>query len=242
MRIISMNATEAGGYQIQFGENGIPKGYALVPDDMDLSDYYAFNGYIIPDFELVSSTEDFPEHYTMNSYSGNQPALDNWNLQHPAPDFVEVARSQKAAEISAACKAAIESGQDITLSDGNNYHFDYTIEDQSNIAGMWNAVTAGATCYPYHAKGGNCTVYSAADIITIYITLAGLQTAQTTYHNQLKAMLMKLETAEEIEAVTYGQPLEGEYLATYNEMIRVAQEQMENILKQLSAQEDSSNA
>jgi len=242
MKIIRMEATEAGGYQIQYGASSIPEGCAFVPEELDLAEFYEFKGFITPEFQHVPETDENPAYDVMLGYDGNQAALDAWNAAHPIPDPLREAREQKLAEISAACKGAIENGKDITLSDGNVYHFDYSIEDQSNIASMWNAVTAGATCYPYHAKDGNCTVYPAVDIITIYMSLAGLQTAQTTYHNQLKAMLLTLESVEEIEAVTYGQPLEGTYLATYNEMIQTAQEQMNAILKRMAALAEAENA
>ena len=38
---------------------------------------------------------------------------------------------------------------------------------------------------------------------------------------------------EEINAVTYGQELEGEYLQHYDEMLAVAQEQMQLVLSKV---------
>lgn len=136
----------------------------------------------------------------------------------------------KIAALSTACNAAIIAGADIALSDGKVQHFDYGTEDQLNISEMFSAIAMGATCYPYQPTNGSCTVYKAADIVTIYITLASQKTAQLTYYHALKDYVQTLSTVAEIDAVTYGQPLTGVYLTHYNATVATASEQMQAII------------
>lgn len=148
------------------------------------------------------------------------------------------ALSAKLIEISTACNTTINNGTQVQLSDGSSKQFSYTLEDQSNISEMFTAIMAGATSYPYHANGEDCIIYSAQDIVAIYSTLTSLKTAQTTYHNQLKAYVQSLDNAQDVMAVQYGQELTGEYLEKYNQLMAIAQEQMELILSKLTRPTD----
>lgn len=149
------------------------------------------------------------------------------------PDPAISARESKITELSTACNAAINAGTDVQLSDGTTESFTYSLEDQANISEMFTAVMAGATQYPYHENGGNCRIYSAADIIAIYSTLSGLKTGQITYNNQLKQYVNTLDDVEVINAVTYGQELTGEYLTTYQDILTEAQTQLQNVLSKI---------
>lgn len=139
-------------------------------------------------------------------------------------------KSKKLQDLSNSCNDAINNGADVQLYGGVTKHFSYTIEDQSNISEMFNAVIMGATAYPYHANSEFCEMYSAQDIVTIYATLSSLKTAQTTYHNMLKQYVMTLNSVPSIQEVTYGQELTGEYLEKYNELVEAANEQMQIVL------------
>ena len=141
-------------------------------------------------------------------------------------------KQTKVNALSETCEQTIYSGLELELSEGTE-RFEYKDKDQTNIKAMFDAVILGAQKYPYQSEDGKCRVFTAQDIITLYTSLEGLRTAQLTYYHQLKDLVNTLETAEEINAVTYGQPLEGEYLQHYNEMLAVAQEQMQLVLSKV---------
>lgn len=145
------------------------------------------------------------------------------------PDPAIEAKNKKIAEITDGCNQAINAGTDVKLNRGTK-KFSYTVEDQSNISEMYMAVVGGATEYPYHANGEACEVYSAEDVVKIYSTLSLYKTSQITYNNQLKQYVNSLTTVEQIETVTYGQLLVGEYLIKYNELMTVAENQMKSVL------------
>lgn len=144
-----------------------------------------------------------------------------------------VIKSAKIAEISAACNAVIVAGIDLELSEGV-VHFNLSIEDQSNIANLFRVVELGGTEFPYQADGGVCRIYTAQEIVAIYIAAQTLITAQTTYHNALKAYVMSLDSADDIASVAYGMELPEPYAAEMNTKLTVAQTQMQAIVARLN--------
>ena len=135
----------------------------------------------------------------------------------------------KLAEISNMCNAVIVAGVDIELGE-ESVHFNLSIEDQSNINNLFRVVELGGSEFPYQSDGGVCRVYSANEIVQIYIAAQTLITTQTTYHNELKQYVQSLDNAEAISSVEYGMTLPEPYLTEMNEKLAVAQQQMQAIL------------
>lgn len=150
---------------------------------------------------------------------------------------LSVVMSAKLAEISKACNAVIENGVDIKLGE-ESVHFNLDIKDQSNINNLFRVVELGGTEFPYQADGGVCRIYTAAEIVEIYVATQTLITAQTTYHNELKQYVQALESAEDVSAVQYGMILPDPYLSEMNEKLMVAQEQMQSIVLKLQQQQN----
>lgn len=145
---------------------------------------------------------------------------------------LEVMRAAKLREISAACNATIVAGVDLELNEGTA-HFNLSIEDQSNISNLFRVVELGGTEFPYQADDGSCTVYSATEIAQIYIAAQTLITAQTAYHNSLKAYVNTMTGSDEIAAVQYGMNLPEPYATALAEKLAVAQSQMGAIMQRL---------
>ena len=187
-----------------------------------------------PTKEALAGQDTFVLYEVEEVPEGAAPGITRYNVGvlEPAFDTADAAREYKLPEISAACEQAILSGAQITLSTGEK-QFSYTEKDQLNISEMFSAVLMGATSYPYHEDGGQCEMYSAADIVAIYTTLSMLKTSQLTYHNQLKHYVESLDTPEAVLSVTYGQELTGEYLDNYNTIVAQTQAQLEAILAKL---------
>jgi len=143
--------------------------------------------------------------------------------------------AKKLNELSAACEDAISSGVDVTLSDGTTEHFSLEDTDQTNIESIFNAVVLGATEYPYHADDGACKMYAAVDIVSIYVAAKTLVTYHTTYFNAMKQWVNRLETAEEVQAIKYGDELPEDLATSMNEIIANAQVQMNAILAKLQS-------
>lgn len=144
-----------------------------------------------------------------------------------------VIKTAKLNEISKVCNAVIVAGVDIPLG-AETVHFNLSIEDQSNINNLFRVVELGGTEFPYQSDGGVCRVYSANEIVQIYIAAQTLITSQTTYHNELKQYVQALDNVEEISAIQYGMALPEPYLTEMNEKLAVAQQQMEAIVTNMS--------
>ena len=155
------------------------------------------------------------------------------------PGYIEERKEAVIKELSAKCQSEIEKGITITLSDGKEYAFSYTAADQTNIKEMFDAVTYGATAYPYHENGGNCQVFEADDIINIYVGMVKHKTHHTTYFNQLRQYVRNLDKLSDIAGIEYGvTELTGEYLETYNVNMQLAEEQFNGIVVPLMQKGD----
>lgn len=151
----------------------------------------------------------------------------------PEPELSSI-KETKTKEISSACNQTIEAGTAVTISDGSEKHFTYSLLDQSNISEMFNALIGGATEYLYHADGEEYMMYSAKDIVIIYSTLSMFKTGQIMYQNQLKQYINSLTDKTVIQSVQYGDALIGEYLTKYNELMAQAQTQMNKVLANIT--------
>lgn len=96
---------------------------------------------------------------------------------------------------------------------------------------------AGVEEYPYHADGKECTTYSKADIVTIYVAAQSAITYHTTYNNMLRALVNRLNDVETLAAVTYGMELPEDLNISMQNNIIAAQAQIQKILTTLSGQE-----
>lgn len=120
-------------------------------------------------------------------------------------------RSVKLKEMSSICNKTITNGFDITLSDGDTYHFSLTTQDQLNLITLATMVESGETQIPYHADGAPCKFYSATDIKSIIDKATEFKTYHISYYNSLKIYINSMETMEEISEVTYGIEIPEEY-------------------------------
>ena len=147
----------------------------------------------------------------------NQSAIDNYNESHK-PD-INALKPAKKDEVSAACHDVIVAGCDVTLTDGTVEHFSLEETDQINLTTAYNAVQNGAESYPYHSDGQLCRSYPAADIILISEAATAHKLYHTTYCNHLFAWIERVETEDELNAITYGAELPEDLAANMQEVL-----------------------
>ena len=121
------------------------------------------------------------------------------------------AKTQKINELSEACEQTIINGVQI-----GDKHYSMALTDQLNLESLKTTIMASATTVPYHSDGENCSLHNSADFLRIYNVCAAHKISQTTYFNQLKQYIESLNDVNDINAITYGQELTGEYLDNYN--------------------------
>ena len=120
-------------------------------------------------------------------------------------------KANKTAEMSAACRAAIVAGFDVTLSDGKDHHFSLTVEDQLNLNALFGLLAAGAEQVPYHADGETCVYFTAADMQVVVQEATAHKTYHESYFNSLKAYIASKRTAASVHAIEYGTEIPEQY-------------------------------
>lgn len=150
----------------------------------------------------------------------------DWRRAHCLKDYPELMtledrRAARLRELSAACNAAITAGCDVALSTGAG-HIALTAEDQINLSTATAAVEQGAEGYPYHLDGQLCAIFPAEDIQAMAMAATVHKLYQTTYYNHLAAWVRRCETAEELEAVTYGAALPEDLAANMAAVLEAA--------------------
>jgi hypothetical protein len=153
------------------------------------------------DKEIVfEQVEDLENNYL------EEPIIET--IEEPTINFI---KNSKLKEMSYNCNKTITNGFDITLSDGNSYHFSLTTQDQLNLITLATMVESGETQIPYHADGEPCKFYSTLDIKAIIDKATEFKTYHISYYNSLKIYINSMETMEEISEVTYGIEIPAEY-------------------------------
>lgn len=143
-----------------------------------------------------------------------------WKQSH-LPTLAE----RKIAMATETCQTTIYNGIDVELS-GGTQHFSLQTHDQTNIDSMFTAITLGATEYPYHADGDQCVIYSAADIVTLYIAYKSFVTYQTTYCNYLKIWMARETDKQTLGNIAYGSALPDDLQAAMDAIIATATAQI----------------
>ena len=173
------------------------------------------------------------------------PAQAAWTEQVPVQRYIryteeelaeikESLRTEKLKEVSADCEKAIYAGIDVIFADESQKHFSLQPNDQTNIDGVFNAIVLGATEYPYHADGEPCKMYSAADIVNIYVASKGYITKQTTYNNALRQQIRREDDSDILKSVKYGVDLPDDLNEDMNEILVKANEQVQSIVSKLT--------
>ena len=112
-------------------------------------------------------------------------------------------RTDKLAELSASCNAAITAGMDVETTQGTE-HFSLQETDQINLTTALSAVQSGAAGYPYHADGQLCRLFTAAEIQAIAAASVKHKLYHTTLCNHLLTWARRAETKEELSGITYA--------------------------------------
>lgn len=115
----------------------------------------------------------------------------------------------KKKELGEICRQKIYEGCDVVTEYGTE-HFTFNADDQMNLNTTYLAALNTGLPQSYHPStdpSSPCTVYSAKDIISIYLTLQSNLLYHQTYCNMLNTLLGRYSTKAEMKTVTYGMEL-----------------------------------
>lgn len=146
----------------------------------------------------------------------------------PIEPSLEDIKSFKISYLSSICNQMITDGIDMVIGDTTE-HFSYKSEDQVNIKDAFDLALQTGLDIPYHCDGGGCKLYTADQIINLYISQKTNLTHHTTYFNQMRMYVNSLDDIDTVNAIEYGDELTGQYLTDYN----IAMNQAAEVIKAL---------
>lgn len=131
----------------------------------------------------------------------------------PYVPTLEEVKEMKVQEMNRIQQETIQSGVNVTLTNGEIEHFTLTDHDQTSLMGLQSQVAAGEENIPWHTsdEAEHCKFYSNADMELITSRAMAWVTWHVTYFRDLRIYIRSLNTKEEVEAVTYGIDIPEEF-------------------------------
>ena len=125
---------------------------------------------------------------------------------------------RKVQSLREECQRKIVDGIEV-----GGKHYSYDASDQANIANLVGMAKEMQVSLPYHADNESCRLFTVEELIALYTLQEFNVTYQTTYYNQAKLMVEAMTNWEDWDQFSYGSPLTGKYLETFNAMMKSAQ-------------------
>ena len=147
---------------------------------------------------------------------------------------LEEYKNYKIKQFSKMGESLIFQGTDVELINGVVKNFTYNLEDQSNLLNAIFTIQALddlTITIPYHGHAEPCELYSALDILTIYMTLQVFSTIVQTLVNMRNNWVRSCETKEEAELITFDTPLPQEWQDRANAILGPALQLVEELKK-----------
>ena len=213
MKYMNKTPNDSGAYSAPLS-NPFPDSYAITDEQVDF--LVSHNGFVTvtetPDPEIPGSTV---------TLTVNTEAWEAWKAEQPDP--LDTIKSEKEAEISTACNAAIVAGVDVETTQGAE-HFSLQETDQINLTTAYNAILSGAFGYPYHADGALCRMFTAEEITAISNASIAHKLYHTTLCNHLLTWVRRAETEDELNGITYtAEGLPDDLAANMAQVLAAAQ-------------------
>lgn len=124
---------------------------------------------------------------------------------------IETLINNKSNEFSYFCEKQIGEGIDVEMSDGTVEHFSLSTFDQLNIMRNITNAVMGMNAIEYHADNGPQKTYTVEDMNRIYSTMQAKINSETTYRNNLREWIQKLDDFDTIRKIRYGDEIPEEY-------------------------------
>ena len=142
-----------------------------------------------------------------------QPSEPDTPDYEPYVPTLDEVKESKVKEMNAVQQQTIQQGIDVTLTDGTTEHFSLTDHDQTSLMGLQSQVAAGVEQIPWHTsdESEHCKFYSNADMALITAAAMEYVTWHVTYFRDLRIYIRALDSADAVNAITYGIEIPQEY-------------------------------
>ena len=176
----------------------LPDGYAWLPDDLDLTEFIQYKGFVTLTIEDGTVTDITP----------NQAAYDAWMAEHPEPDPLPAAKDARQEENKAALAAWLTE-HPLTWADGNPYGV--TEADQNEMAlnlQQYQVQKAAGreAVLEWHTRKKQCHTFTEEQYTALLLAIIDYVYPYRRYQESVKESIYNAETLEAVRAVVidYG--------------------------------------
>ena len=171
-----------------------------------------YNELVIPtpvpseNYEFVSWIPEIPT-------EGNITESATYDAVFSYVPTLEEIKNQRIIELNNTQQSVIQSGVNVTLTDGTVETFTLTDHDQTSLIGLQVQVAQGLEQIPWHTSDHSdpCKYYSNADMSKIVEAAMQYVTFHVTYFRDLRIWVNALTTKEEVLALNYGDRIPEKY-------------------------------
>lgn len=176
----------------------LPDGYAWLPDDLDLTEFFQYKGFV-----TLTIADD-----TVTTITPDQAAYDAWMAEHPEPDSLPAAKDARQEENKAALAAWLTE-HPLTWADGNPYGV--TEADQNEMAlnlQQYQVQKAAGreAVLEWHTRKKQCHAFTEEQYTALLLAIIDYVYPYRRYQESVKEAIYNAETLEAVRAVVidYG--------------------------------------
>ena len=160
------------------------------------------------EYNTLQHSIEVEEFIQKEEFEGIQQTVEVDNKKDVSLEYVI---QSKIDEMSVCCRNAIYSGFSIKLSDGKDYHFSLTMQDQMNISNALLLIYNGEINIPYHADDDFFKYYSKEDMIHIINEANKHKLYHLSYFNSLKKYIKSISSINQVSEIYYGSDIPTNY-------------------------------
>lgn len=174
-------------------------------DDWDYSNFTTI-------FRTLENGVQFSNDESVYAEPETTPELPSIPIEPYEPTLFELQES-KIREMNNEQQKIIQTGINVTLTDGTTEHFTLTSQDQTSLMGLQAQVAQGLDNIPWHTSNQteHCKYYSNADMSLIVTSAMQYVTWHVTYFRDLRIYIRSLDEKEAVTNIYYGVAIPEEY-------------------------------
>ena len=200
MRFLENKRGSSGAYGAvhKWDYSYLPDGFVLIPDDLDLTEFFQYKGFV-----TLTIADD-----TVTAITPDQAAYDAWMAEHPEPDPLPAAKDARQEENKAALAAWLTE-HPLTWVDGNPYGV--TEADQNEMAlnlQQYQVQKAAGreAVLEWHTRKKQCHTFTEEQYTALLLAIIDYVYPYRRYQESVKEAIYNAETLEAVRAVVidYG--------------------------------------
>ena len=198
MKIIPIDVESAYPAPQTWASPDLPDGYAWLPDELDLTEFFQYKGFVTLTIENDTVTAIAPD----------QEAYDAWMAEHPEPDPLPAAKDARQEDNKAALAAWLAE-HPLTWVDGNFYGVAEADQNEMSLNLQQYQVQKAAgrdAVLEWHTQKKQCHTFTEEQYTALLLAIIDYVYPYRRYQESVKEAIYNAETVEAVRAVVidYG--------------------------------------